>query len=129
MQMVPWLPAPHVRKRLVIGPREQPGRIRPIRPEARARLLEAVAKARMWVDEIASGQALGTDVIARRERCSERSVRMTLSLAFLSPELICAAVDGTLPHGLGLSRLTDLPLSWNKQHATILGSHSRFRLP
>jgi len=35
------------------------------------------------------------------ERCSERSIRMTLSLAFLSPEVIQAIIAGRLPRGIG----------------------------
>jgi hypothetical protein len=34
---------------------------------------------------------------------------MTISLAFLAPDLIKAAIDGRLPHGMGVARLTDLP--------------------
>jgi hypothetical protein len=41
---------------------------------------------------------------------------MTLSLAFLAPDLVKAAVDGRLPHGMGVARLTDLPAEWSRQH-------------
>src|SRR3712207_7123692 len=43
------------------------------------------SKARQWLDELLSGQVKDTHEIAVRESCSERSVRMTLNLAFLSP--------------------------------------------
>ena len=33
---------------------------------------------------------------ARRERCSVRHVNMTISLAFLAPKLVRAAVEGRL---------------------------------
>jgi site-specific DNA recombinase len=120
---VPWSRPGHIRKRAIIAPPgQQQRRIRPIRAEARARLLEAIAKARSWVDELVSGRAISTEVIARREACSERAVRMTLSLAFLDPDLVHAAVDGTLPHGVGLAQLTELPACWNEQHRRVLGS-------
>jgi hypothetical protein len=45
---------------------------------------------------------------------------MTISLAFLAPELVKAAIDGQLPHGLGIARLCDLPIEWTRQHQ-ILG--------
>jgi hypothetical protein len=32
---------------------------------------------------------------------------MTISLAFLAPDLIQAAIDGRLPYGMGIARLTD----------------------
>ncbi|HEY1944750.1 MAG TPA: hypothetical protein VGH40_21765 [Roseiarcus sp.] len=40
---------------------------------------------------------------------------MTLSLAFLAPDIVKTAVDGKLPRGFGVSRLTDLPANWNEQ--------------
>ena len=40
---------------------------------------------------------------------------MTLSLAFLAPEIVKAAVEGLLPRGFGLKRLVDLPMSWPDQ--------------
>jgi hypothetical protein len=40
---------------------------------------------------------------------------MTLSLPFLSPALIKAAVEGRLPRGIGLEQLRELPLEWDRQ--------------
>jgi hypothetical protein len=50
-----------------------------------------------------------TDVeqIARRQKCSVRQVNMTISLAFLAPDLVRAAVEGCLPRGIGVERLRD----------------------
>ena len=48
--------------------------------------------------------------------CSVRKVNMTISLAFLAPDLVKAAIDGRLPHGMGVARLADLPAAWSKQH-------------
>jgi hypothetical protein len=63
----------------------------------------------LWLEELVSGSLTSTKQIADRERCSERSVRMTLSLAFLSPRIIQAIADGTLADGPGVSRLVDKP--------------------
>ena len=41
---------------------------------------------------------------------------MTISLAFLAPDLVKAAIDGRLPHGMGVARLADLPAKWSRQH-------------
>src|SRR6516164_2291649 len=41
---------------------------------------------------------------------------MTISLAFLAPDFVNAAIDGRLPHGMGVTRLTDLPAEWSRQH-------------
>ncbi len=48
--------------------------------------------------------------LAVREGKSERSIRMTLSLAFISPVLAKAAMEGRLPRGFSVKRLTDLPM-------------------
>ena len=82
------------------------------------RLVSAIARARRWLDEIVSGKAAGIEAIAARERLNERSAHMTLSLAFLAPHIVKAAVDGALPRGFGTSRLTDMPVSWAKQRKT-----------
>ncbi len=87
--------------------------------EDRSRILKAIATGQVWLDELVSGRIDSTDAIAMRERCSERSIRMTLSLAFLSPGIVRAIIDGRLPRGIGLSRLTDLPSSWAKQEAAL----------
>jgi hypothetical protein len=54
--------------------------------------------------------------IAKRESCSVRKVNMTISLAFLAPDLVRAAIEGRLPHGMGLARLIDLPAEWPRQY-------------
>ncbi len=51
--------------------------------------------------------------IAAREKKTERSVRMTMSLAFLSPALVKAAVEGRLSCGFDVKRLMDLPMAWS----------------
>ena len=37
--------------------------------------------------------------------CSVRKVNMTISLAFLAPDLVKAAIEGTTAHGMGVVRL------------------------
>jgi hypothetical protein len=41
---------------------------------------------------------------------------MTISLAILAPSLVKAAVEGRLPHGVGVARLFDAPVAWARQH-------------
>jgi site-specific DNA recombinase len=65
-----------------------------------------------------------TEIIAVREGCSLRKINMTISLAFLAPHLVKAAIDGRLPHGLGVARLCDLPAQWSRQHQ-MLGLSAR----
>src|SRR6266403_496497 len=44
-----------------------------------------------------------------------RQVNMTISLAFLAPDLVKAAVEGRLPRGIGVERLRDAPAEWSRQ--------------
>jgi hypothetical protein len=44
---------------------------------------------------------------------------MTLSLAFLAPDIVKAAVEGRLPRGFGLKRLVGLPMAWPDQWRTL----------
>ena len=46
---------------------------------------------------------------------TERSIRQTLSLGFLDPELVEAAITGKLPRGFGLKRALELPPAWSAQ--------------
>ena len=122
--VVAWSAKNLRRKRQVIGPTNSSGPHRPIRAEARSRLLRGIAAARGWLDEIMVGTTPDIEAIARREAISLRSARMTLSLAFVAPDIIEAAADGILPRGFNLSRLVDLPSSWADQR-TRLGLPAR----
>jgi site-specific DNA recombinase len=44
-----------------------------------------------------------------------RQVNMTISLAFLAPDLVKAAVEGRLPRGIGVERLRDASAEWSRQ--------------
>jgi site-specific DNA recombinase len=104
------------RNRQIILPQSvEPVSQQPIRSESRARLVEGIARARYWLNQLTSGEVRDTKEIAKREGCGERSVRMTLSLAFVSPVIAKAAIDGTLRSGLGKAPLADLPADWERQ--------------
>jgi site-specific DNA recombinase len=44
---------------------------------------------------------------------------MTISLAFLAPNLVKAVVEGRLPRGIGVERLRDPPTEWSRQFAAL----------
>ena len=113
----PWTPrGPGRPKRQVLEPAAGAvGDERPIRSERRAPLIRAIALGRLWLQKLTSGKVKDTEEIAIREDRSKRSVHMTMSLTFLAPDIVEAAVNGTLPRRIGISRLTDLPPSWRKQ--------------
>jgi hypothetical protein len=39
-----------------------------------------------------------------------------ISLAFLAPDLVKAAIEVRLPHGIGVARLCDGPAEWSRQY-------------
>jgi hypothetical protein len=53
--------------------------------------------------------------LCSREKCSARQVNLAISLAFLAPNLVKAAVEGRLPRGIGVERLRDPPTEWSRQ--------------
>src|SRR5258708_22378521 len=53
-----------------------------------------------------------TAELCTRENCSVRQVNMAISLAFLAPNPVKAAVEGRLPRGIGIERLRDPPTDW-----------------
>src|ERR1700729_4377564 len=67
--------------------------------------VNAIAKGRQWLDDVVSGRVTTVQEICVREKCSVRHVNMTISLAFLAPGLVKAAVEGRLPRGIGVERL------------------------
>ena len=62
---------------------------------------------------------LTLEQIATRQKCSVRQVNMTISLAFLAPGLVKAAVEGRLPRGIGVERLRDAPAEWSRQFESL----------
>jgi len=93
--------------------------LRPIRAETRATLVASIARGRHWLDEIVSGTVTSVEQIAAREQCSIRQVHMTISLAFLAPSLVKAAIEGKLPRGIGVTRLRDAPAEWTRQYVML----------
>lgn len=120
---IPWKPTSKTRRRAIIAPAGTSiPTTEPIRPEARARLIAAIARARGWVSDLTRGTVASTGEIAARDGISERSVRMTLPLAFLAPAIVNAAFNRTLPSSAGLTTLSELPPSWSLQEASLAGS-------
>jgi hypothetical protein len=111
-----WQKPPTKRFREILLPHGSARKdVRPEKPERRLKLVSAIARGRGWLDEIISGTVTDAQQIASRERCSVRHVNMTISLAFLAPKLVRAAVEGRLPRGINIERLRDAPAEWNRQ--------------
>jgi site-specific DNA recombinase len=111
-----WQKPPSKRRRQILLPSDKSrDEVRPQHFERRAQLVSAIAKGRRRLDDVVSGRMTTVTEICARENCTARQVNMTISLAFLAPSLVEAAVGGRLPRGVGIERLRDLPSEWSKQ--------------
>ena len=81
-------------------------------------LIKAIARGRSWFEELAIGRARSLQELAKREGITRRYIRRLVGLAFLSPQLVEAILQGRQPVELTATRLTelDLPLDWTEQH-------------
>jgi DNA invertase Pin-like site-specific DNA recombinase len=81
-------------------------------------LIKSIARGRAWFEELAIGRARSLQELAKRDGISRRYIRRLVGLAFLSPALVEAILQGRQPVELTATRLTelDLPLDWTEQH-------------
>ncbi|MEY2457834.1 MAG: site-specific recombinase [Acidimicrobiaceae bacterium] len=113
---IPWEKPPSRKSREILLPHNASrADVRPEKFEHRARLVSAIARGRRWLDDVVSGRVTTIAQLCTREKCSVRQVNMTISLAFLAPNLVKAAVEGRLPRGIGIERLRDQPTEWSRQ--------------
>ena len=114
---VPWSsPVPAAVKGII----HVPAHNTPIKAGRREALLIAIVKARHWIDDLAHGRAASFAVIARREGKAERHIRLLAPLAFVSPRIVSALLDGTAPADLTLTKLARaLPYCWAEQERRV----------
>ena len=92
----------------------------PIKVDRREALLIAIAKARQWIEDLTHGRVASFATIARREGKVERHIRLLAPLAFLSPRIVSAILDGSAPANLTVIQLVRaLPYSWAEQERRI----------
>src|SRR6202171_6308993 len=84
-------------------------------------LIKAIARGRAWFEELAAGRARSLRELAERDGITRRYIRRLVDLAFLSPELVEAILQGRQPVELTATRLTqlDLPLDWTEQRGLL----------
>jgi site-specific DNA recombinase len=113
---IPWQKQPSKRRRQILLPNgKSRSEVRPQHFERRAQLVSAIARGHQWLDDVISGRITTVAELCVREKCSVRQVNMTISIAFLAPNLVKAAIEGRLPRGIGIERLRDLPSEWSRQ--------------
>jgi hypothetical protein len=93
-------------------------------PRARSTpaLLKAVARARVWFDELASGRVRSLAGVARNQGIAKRYVERLSRLAFVAPAIVEAICHGQQPAELSAETLLNrinLPLEWLAQRHTL----------
>jgi site-specific DNA recombinase len=84
-------------------------------------LIQSIVRAHAWVDCLRDGTYESIEQLAEANRLHPKVVRHALRLAFLSPEVTSAILEGKQPDGLTLPRVPKLlPLSW-MEHRRLLG--------
>ena len=73
------------------------------------------AQAEGWIEQLKMGTMIAE--IAAAQRCNESYIRKRIQLAFLSPDLKLAILQGRQPVDLTLEKLTSttIPRSWLEQ--------------
>jgi DNA invertase Pin-like site-specific DNA recombinase len=81
-------------------------------------LIKAIVRGHAWFEELVTGRARSLQELAKRDGISRRYIRRLLGLAFVSPQLVEAILQGRQSVELTATRLTelDLPLDWTEQH-------------
>jgi len=83
------------------------------------KLVAAIVKAKAWWKRLQDETDMTVADLAEVEGLSRNYVNRVLRLAFLSPAVVNAILDGTAPTDINLERLRDVKLiapSWTKQH-------------
>jgi DNA invertase Pin-like site-specific DNA recombinase len=97
-----------------------------LNPDKRDVLLNAIARARRWIDDITSGRVKSFADIATKEKNVERHIRLLAPLAFVAPSLVQSIIDGIAPANLTVTELAKSSVhSWRKQHHRLKVSAKR----
>jgi DNA invertase Pin-like site-specific DNA recombinase len=84
-------------------------------------LIQAIVRAHVWLQCLQGGAYDSIEQLAEANGIHPKVVRLALRLAFLSPEVTSAILEGRQPPGLSLARIPKLlPLPW-AQHRRLLG--------
>lgn len=82
-------------------------------------LINNIARAHTWFGQIRAGKSFAE--IAAEQQTSKRRIQQMIDLAFLAPDIVRGALDGSQPKGLTSDWLLrhDLPGNWKEQRALV----------
>ena len=83
-------------------------------------LIQSVVRAQVWLQSLRDGRYQSVEMLAKAIRLHPKVIRKALRLAFLSPAMTAAILDGDQPNTLSLAKIPKLlPLSWS-EHRRLL---------
>ena len=83
-------------------------------------LIQSIVRAHVWTQRFRDGAFESIEALAEANRLHPKVVRLALRLAFLSPEVTSAILEGRQLTGLSLARIPKLlPLAWT-EHRSLL---------
>jgi site-specific DNA recombinase len=83
-------------------------------------LIQSIVRAHAWVDCLRDGAYESIEQLAEENRLHPKVVRQALRLAFLSPEVTSAILEGRQPAALSLAQIPKLlPLPWMEHRRLI----------
>src|ERR1700676_4454406 len=78
-------------------------------------LIQSIVRAHAWMRHLYDGKNESIEVQAAANRLHPKVVRQALRLAFLSPDVTSAILEGRQPSGLSLTQIPkSLPLQWTE---------------
>jgi site-specific DNA recombinase len=84
-------------------------------------LIQSVVRTHAWKRALLDGAHDSVEMLANLNGLHPKVVRQALRLAFLSPDVTSAILEGRQPKGLSLAQIPKLlPLSWTR-HRPLLG--------
>jgi DNA invertase Pin-like site-specific DNA recombinase len=105
---IPWTPKPKGGAQVVA----------PSVAKVDQKLVKSIIRAHAWLDDLSSGRHASVEDLAAAADLHPKVVRQGLRLAFLSPDMTSAALDGDAT--IELRQIPKLlPLSWREQHRSI----------
>jgi site-specific DNA recombinase len=124
MISIPWTASTFVAVKGIVQAPQTDGPA--LDPDKRDVLLNAIAKARRWIDDITSGRVKSFADIATKEKNVERHIRLLAPLAFVAPSLVQSIIDGIAPANLTVTELAKSSVhSWRRQHHRLKVSAKR----
>jgi len=121
---VPWTAKAFPAVKGIIHAPDAPGPT--LSPDTRDALLNAIATARQWVDDMTAGRVKSFADIATKEKKVERHIRLLAPLAFVAPSIVQSIIEGAAPANLTVTELAKSSVhSWRQQHHLLKVSSKR----